>query len=71
MNGTVEEEDDLTSEEGDGTALHERFDTEGISAEEMRYWLQFAPEDQKLAGVEDPPVKESTTPSKSLDQAEP
>ena len=43
----------------DGTNIHEDFDTEGISAEELKYWAQTAPEDQKLAYVEDSPFEKT------------
>jgi len=62
------EGDVATSE--DFAAAFEGFDTEGISAEELKYWSQLAPEDQKLAEVEDLPAIRSTTSSKSLEEAE-
>ena len=37
----------------DKSMLHEYFDTEGISAEDLEHWTQMAPEDQKLAHVEE------------------
>lgn len=62
------EEDFAASE--DIAAAFEGFDTEGISTEELKHWSQLAPEDQKLAEVEDLPIIRSTTSSKSLEQAE-
>lgn len=63
------EEDFATSE--DVAAAFEGFDTEGISTEELKHWSQLAPEDQKLAEVEDLPIiRSTTTSSKSLERAE-
>lgn len=42
-----------------GSDVHEDFDTEGISAEELKYWAQMAPEDQRLAHVEEPTSEET------------
>ncbi|KAL8832846.1 MAG: hypothetical protein Q9191_000030 [Dirinaria sp. TL-2023a] len=51
----------LKSEENalGGLGVHEDFDTEGISAEELKYWAQIAPEDQRLALVEEPTFEET------------
>ena len=60
---------DVTSEESDVEVVQETFDVEGISAEELRYWSELAPQDQKLTKME-PSVENRTISSKSLDQAE-
>lgn len=48
-------------------AAFEDFEVDGISPEEMKYWSKLAPEDQKLAEVQNSPIYTSKTPSKSLD----
>ena len=66
----IEEDYDLTSEESDVEVVQETFDVEGISAEELRYWSELAPQDQKLTKMEPSAVESRMMSSKSLDQAE-
>ena len=66
----IEEDYGVTSEESDVEGVQETFDVEGISAEELRYWSELAPQDQKLTEVEPSAVENGTMSSKSLDLAE-
>lgn len=63
---TTDKEDAMSE---DAAAAFAEFDIDGISAQDLKHWSQLAPEDQKLAEAEDLPVMNSTTPSKSLEQA--
>lgn len=67
MSGATEG-DEITE---DVAAAFEGFDIDGISAEELKYWSQLAPNDQKLVQVvqvDDSPGCTSPVSSKSLGQ---
>lgn len=66
MSGATEEEDAFSE---DVATTFEDFEIEGISAEELKYWSQLAPNDQKLVQVirvDDSPDCTSPASSKSL-----
>ena len=52
-NGSSDEEDISKSGHIDVAAAHDYFEIEGVSQEELRYWSQLAPQDQKLDAVDE------------------